>query len=327
MPYYLCENFGKCELADAGERIELLPGAEPICPAPTCHEPLRPAGNSNRDPVFLALLGAPEREASHPSAPEREARRLLYSMGLVILLVAGLVGGIVYLLSSSAGPQNRAHPAHFGQAPAPTAAVTVNEGRGLAVKPTPAQADLTPNRPVQAAPNRPVQAEVTPGPAVQPDAPSPAKPAPTPARVADDASEDILTAPDLGDEATPALRKALRNCDRVTLSFQFDRRDFVTLDRRSLQHLDRLVAFLRQPGMSRRHLVVVGCTDGTGTSLEDNFYARSRAVAFIDYLQKAGVKNPIDQLLRSSGDYLALRRDSSAGEPQSNRRVDVYLKR
>ena len=320
MPYYLCENFGKCELADAGERIELLPGAEPICPAPTCHEPLRPAGNSNRDPVFLALLGAPEREAGHPSAPEGGARRLLYSMGLVILLVAGLVGGVVYLLSSPAGFRNLAHPAHVAPSPAPTTVVAVKEERGLAAKPTPAQADLTPNRPVQA--------EVTPGAAVQPDAaPSPVKPAPTPARVADEASEDILTAPDLGDEAAPALRKALRNCDRVTLSFQFDRRDFVTLDRRSLQHLNRLVAFLRRPGMSKRHLVVVGCTDGTGTQLEDNFYARSRAVAFIDYLQKAGVKNPVDQLLRSSGDYLTLRRDSSAGEPQSNRRVDVYLKR
>jgi outer membrane protein OmpA-like peptidoglycan-associated protein len=465
MPYYRCDNFGKCDIADTGEPIELPPGAEPICPEPTCHEPLSPAGNSSEDPVFLASLGT----------PDQGGRRLFYPIALFILLVIGLVGGIAYLIFNPPGPEAltlevppqiiasvgesvqvpvtvkpataenvtltvegklppgmvldgpgrrldgtvqspgsfpvifRADSPRFGRASAMTRLV-VNQERGvpaglalwaephvlgrvgeplevpigigpagmegatlsvegdlpagvrldasgkrlygtpesagssdvvltasapgyagastpmdftiLEAKPTPVpvQTEVTPNLPVQVAvsPSPAVQAEVT---------PNSIKPSPTPASVADNASEDLLAEPTLGDEATPAVRNALRHCDRVALSFTFDRRDFVALDRSSVYNLNRLVTFLRGPGMSKRPLVVVGCTDGTGTRLENNFYARSRAVAFVGYLQKAGIKNPIDQLLGSGGDYLVLRKDSSARESQSNRRVDVYLKR
>lgn len=473
MPYYLCDNFGKCDIADAREPIELPPGAEPICPEPTCQEPLSPAGASIDDPVFVTLLGT----------PEQGGRRWFYPVALFILLFAGLVGGITYLLYSPAGPEAltlevppqviasvgesvqvpvtvkpavaesvtltvegklppgmvldgpgkrldgtvqspgsfpvvfRANSARFGSASAATTLV-VNEKRGvppsltlwaephvlgrvgeplevpigigpagmegatlsvqgdlpvgvsldasgkrlygtpesagssdvilaasapgytaalapmiltiLEAKPAPRQAEVTPNPPVQVAlpPSPPVQAEGSLSPAVRTEAiPKPVKPSPTPASVVDDASEDLLAEPTLGDEAAPALRNALRHCDRVALSFRFDRREFDALDRSSVQNLNRLVALLRKPGMSKRHLVVVGCTDGTGTRLENNFFARSRAESFAAYLQEAGVKNPIDQLLGSSGDYLVLGKDSSAREPQSNRRVDVYLKR
>lgn len=74
MPYYRCDNFGKCDIADTGEPIELPPGAEPICPEPTCHEPLSPAGNSSEDPVFLASLGT----------PDQGGRRLFYPIALFI---------------------------------------------------------------------------------------------------------------------------------------------------------------------------------------------------------------------------------------------------
>lgn len=474
MPYYLCDNFGKCNLADAGEPIELPPGAEPICPAPACRERLSPAGDSNRDPVYLASLGS----------LEREERRLFYPIGLVILLIAGLVGGIAYLVYSPTGPEAlslevapqviasvgnsvevpvtvkpatagevtltvggklppgmvldgpgrrlegtvqspgsfpvifRASSPRFSSASVMTIVVVKEkpgvppsltlwaaphvlgrvgeplevpmgigpagmEGATLGVqgdlpagvkldpsgkrlygtpesagssdvvltarapgyagasapmnfiileaKPTPAPAALTPNRPAQVpwVPSPAVRAEATPSPAVRTEVmPAPAKPSPTPASVVvDNAAEDVLAAPAFGNQATPALRNALRNCDRVALSFQFGRREFDALDRSSMQNLNRLAAFLRRPGMAKRHLVVVGCTDGTGTRSENNFFARSRAESFAAYLQEAGVKNPIDELLGSSGDYLVPGRDSSTREPQSNRRVDLYLKR
>ncbi|MBV8900309.1 MAG: hypothetical protein JOY92_09390 [Verrucomicrobia bacterium] len=478
MPYYLCDNFGKCNLADTGEPIELPPGAEPICPDPTCREPLSPAGDSNRDPIFLASMG--------PS--ERGGRRLFYSIALVVLLVGGLVAGLAYLLYSPAGPEAltlevapqviasvgesvrvpvtvkpatagdvtltlegklppgmvldepgrcvdgtvqgpgsfpvvfRATSPRFGPASARTTLV-VKERRGvppsltlwaaprvlgrvgeslevpvgigpagmegvtlsvqgdlpagvrldasgnrlygtpesagssdvvltasapgyagasapmnfiiLEAKATPAPAGLTlkPPPPVAPAPVVPapipaVRPEGTPGPAVRTEViPNAVKPSPTPASVVENAAGDLLAAPNLGDQAAPALRNALRNCDRVTLSFRFGHREFDALDQSSIQNLNRLVAFLGRPGMSKRHLVVVGCTDGTGTRMENNFYARSRAESFAAYLQEAGVKNPIDELLASSGNYLILGRDSSAREPQSDRRVDVYLKR
>jgi outer membrane protein OmpA-like peptidoglycan-associated protein len=215
-------------------------------------------------------------------------------------------------------------------APGYTAALAPMYFTILEAKPTPVQAQVTPNPPMQVAlaPSPAAQAEGSPSPAVRTDVAIPkSKPLPTPASVADNASEDLLAEPTLGDEAAPALRNALRHCDRVALSFRFDRREFDALDRSSVQNLNRLVALLRKPGMSKRRLVVVGCTDSTGTRSENNFFARSRAESFAAYLQEAGVKNPVDQLLGSSGDYLVLRKDSAASEPQSNRRVDVYLKR
>ncbi|MBW0000237.1 MAG: hypothetical protein JO015_14135 [Verrucomicrobia bacterium] len=476
MPYYLCDNFGKCDLADGGEPIELPPGAEPICPAPTCHEPLSPAGNSTADPVFLTSFGAPDPQGG----------RLLFPVALIILLTIGLVAGVAYLLTNPAGPENlvlevppqvmasvgesvqipiavkpsaagdvtltaegklppgmllnasdrrldgtvqspgsfpvvlHAESSRFGPASASTT-IVVNQKRGvpaslmlwaeprvlgrvgeplevpIGIGPagmegatlsvqgnlpagvhldgagrrlygTPERADssdvvLTASAPGYAAAlapmnltileakRNPVRAEVTPsppaevaptpgsaaqapdvqsahGPAVRTEVvPNPVKPSPAPAAAVEGAPEDLLAEPAFKDEADPAVRNVLRHCDRVNLSFHFNRREFGSLDRSSIQNLDRLVALLRKPGMSKRHLVVVGCTDGTGTQLENNFFARSRAESFAAYLQEAGIKNPVDQLMGSSGDYLVLRKDSSARDPQSNRRVDVYLKR
>jgi len=476
MPYYLCDNFGKCNLADAGEPIELPPGAEPICPEPTCHGPLSPAGNSNSDPVFLASL----------DARDGGKRRVVFALGAFVLLVAGLVGGVAYLLISPAGPETlildvpsqviasvgesvqipvtvrppaadnvtltvegklppgmvldepgrrlngtvqspgafplvlHAASPRFAPGSAATTLV-VKENRDvspklslwveprvlgrvgeslevpigigpagmegvtlsvqgdlpaglflddpakrlygtpkkagssdvvfiasapgyapasapvnftiLAAKSSPmpmAGAEFTPNPPVQVAPalTPAAQAGESPVSAARTEiVPNVIKPSPTPAGAVSDASEDLLAEPTLADQATPELRNALRRCDRVTLNFQFDRREFDTLDRSSMQNLNRLAAFLRKPGMSKRHLVVVGCTDGTGTRSQNNFFARSRAQSFAAYLEEAGIKNPIDEMLGSSGDYLVLRKDSSGGDPESNRRVDVYLKK
>ncbi len=38
-PKYRCVNYGECEKADAREKFEIAPGAEPVCPE--CDRPLR----------------------------------------------------------------------------------------------------------------------------------------------------------------------------------------------------------------------------------------------------------------------------------------------
>lgn len=486
MPYYLCNNFGKCDIADSGELIELPAGAEPICPAPACREPLSPGGNSISDPTSVTV----------PAVPEKGKHRLLYAAALVGVLIAGLIGGVAYLLFTSLGPESltleappqviawmgeslqvpvtvnprvaedvrltvqgklppgvlwdaserrldgmaqrpgsfpivfHADSPRFGAASAATMLV-VQEKRGvpanltlwvepyvlgrvgeplevpvgigpagmegatvsvtgelpagvtwdpsgkrlygtpesagstdavltvsapgyaaasagvnltiLEANPLSARAEVTSSPPgFQPAPTLRSALRASPTPA--PDAvgeftsnpasggefaPNLVKLSPAPPGSSETVPEDLLTEPRLRNETSPVLRNALRNCDRVALSFQFDRREFDSLDRTSVENLSRLVAFLRKPGLSNRRLVIVGCTDGTGTRSENDYFARARAEAFAGFLQAAGVKNPIDQLLGSNGDYLVQKRDPSSPsrDPQSNRRVDVYLRK
>jgi phosphate transport system substrate-binding protein len=122
-------------------------------------------------------------------------------------------------------------------------------------------------------------------------------------------------------ERCPAQYAALSHTSkRLSLDFRFRSRS-AELDNRGLRDLDRLLAFLRENSQS--HLVLVGFSDGRGSTAQNTRLSLERAKKIADELGQRGVRG-VD--LQAMGSELPVASNDTDAGRERNRRVEVWLR-